>query len=354
MKVLITSPSLDETDNISGIASVLRGVIERSSAQFVHFVAGRKDGERINAGWTLRQFALPVRFLRCVLKEKPDVLHINTSIVPLAIFRDVALAAVARSLGRPILLHVHGGPFVVDGLGNFAAAAAAKMLLQMADVIIVLSEIEKDSLSKHSAQLDVRVLPNAIPIEEIPQIERTGNAKTIVFLGRLHESKGLNEIIKICTSLVDQRVDFRFACYGTGPQEKEFVSGMAAILGSKFHFGGVVTGPEKWQALANADIFLLPSKYEGLPISLLEAMAAGCVPVISATGSVPTVVEDGVNGFLINPDQISEIVEKLKILLSDESDLKWLSRNARSTVSERFDIDSYVEKLDGVYAEMVS
>ncbi len=354
MKVLITSPSLNEVDNISGIASMLRGVIERSKAQFVHFAAGRKDGERFNADWILRQFAVPFRFLRSVIKEKPDIVHINTSIVPLAIFRDVALAAVARFKGRPILLHIHGGPFVAGGLGSYAVAAAAKKLLRMVDVIIVLSEIEKASLLKHSADLNIRVLPNAIPTDEIPQFERTDNEKTIIFLGRLHESKGLNEIAEICTALIDQRIDFRFTCYGTGPQQDEFTSRMASVLGDKFQFGGLVTGMEKWRALANADIFLLPSKYEGLPIALLEAMAVGCVPVISATGSVPTVVEDGANGFLIEPDQTADIVDKLKILLSNENELKRLSHNARSTVSERFDIDNYVEKLDKIYAEIVS
>ena len=69
---------------------------------------------------------------------------------------------------------------------------------------------------------------------------------------------------------------------------------------------------------------------------------------------MPTVVEDGANGFLIKPEQISDIVNKLKLLLSNESDLKRLSQNARSTVSERFDIDKYVEKLDKIYAEIVS
>lgn len=354
MKVLITSPSLDETENVSGIASVLRGVIERSEAQFVHFAAGRKDNERFNASWIVRQLALPFKFLRRVRREKPDIVHINTSIVPLAVFRDVALAFVAHSLGRPILLHVHGGPFVVEGLGNFAAAAAAKKLLRLADVIIVLSEIEKESLLNHSADLNIRVLANAIPIDAIPQFDRTNKEKTIIFLGRLHESKGLDEIVGICTALIDQHIDFRFTCYGTGPQQDEFTSRMASVLGGKFHFGGVVTGTEKWRALANADIFLLPSKYEGLPIALLEAMAAGCVPVISETGSVPTVVEDGANGFLIKPDQISGIVEKLKILLSNDSELKRLSQNARSTISERFDIDNYVEKLDKMYAEIFS
>ena len=264
MKVLITSPSLDENDNVSGIASVLRGLIERSSAQFVHFVAGRKDGDNFNISWIVRQTAIPVRFLRSIRREKPDVVHINTSLVPLAIFRDLALAAAARTARSRVLLHIHGGPFVAQGLGNFMTAAAARILLRIADRIVVLSEVEKASLLNHLPNLDIRVLPNAIPIDEIPEFERNKKEKTIVFLGRLHESKGLNEIVEVCKELRAQSIDFRFACFGTGPRQEAFTSEMASLLGEKFHFGGVVAGAEKWQALGNADIFLLPSKYEGL------------------------------------------------------------------------------------------
>ena len=81
-------------------------------------------------------------------------------------------------------------------------------------------------------------------------------------------------------------------------------------------------------------------------------MAAGCVPVISATGSVPTVVEDGVNGFLIEPGNIPDIVEKLKNLLANESEMKRLSQNARSTVRDRFNIRDYVESLDDIYSQV--
>ncbi|MEO7673048.1 MAG: glycosyltransferase family 4 protein [Pyrinomonadaceae bacterium] len=354
MKVLITSPSLDEKDNVSGIASVIRGVIERSGSQFVLFAAGRKDGERLNATWLLRQFALPFGILRRIRNEKPDIVHINTSMVPMAVFRDLALAAVARSAGCPILLHIHGGPFVTRGLGNFATAAAAKMLLRISDLIVVLSEVEKESLLKYLPNVQIRVLPNAIPIDAIPEFERLQNGRTIIFLGRLHESKGLREIVQICKRLLEQGADFRFTCYGTGPEQEKFTSDMTAVLGDKFHFGGVVTGAEKWRALRNADIFLLPSRYEGLPIALLEAMAAGCVPVISATGSVSTVVDDGVNGFLIEPDAISDIAEKVSHLLTDHGDLKRMSENARATVRTRFSLKDYVEKLDAIYAALLN
>ena len=121
---------------------------------------------------------------------------------------------------------------------------------------------------------------------------------------------------------------------------------MLDVLGDDFYYGGVVTGADKWRVLAENDVFLLPSKYEGLPMALLEAMAAGCVPVVSNVGSIATVVEDGVNGVFVNEN---DVAERLDDLLSGRFDLAEMSGRATATIRERFDIRDYVEKLTRIY-----
>jgi glycosyltransferase involved in cell wall biosynthesis len=83
-------------------------------------------------------------------------------------------------------------------------------------------------------------------------------------------------------------------------------------------------------------------------MALLEAMAAGCVPVVSNVGSIGTVVEDGVNGVFVNE---TDVAERLGDLLSGSFDLAGMSGRARATIRERFDIKDYVERLDGIYKE---
>jgi glycosyltransferase involved in cell wall biosynthesis len=207
--------------------------------------------------------------------------------------------------------------------------------------------LEKQAILERLPGLDIEVLPNAVPVDEIPERPERAGPKSILYIGRLDEKKGLNEIVGACKLLKEEGLEFRFNCYGTGPEGREFIDRMLEALGEDFYYGGVMTGAEKWRVLAENDIFLLPSRYEGLPMALLEAMAAGCVPVVSDVGSVSTVVEDGVNGYLVEPGNAAQVAERLRVLLSE--DLAEMSEKARETIKDRFDIVDYVGKLEAIY-----
>ena len=351
MKVLITAPSLDQNDNVSGISTMIAGIIENTGCEFVHFTAGRKDGGKFDLNWLIRQLKLPFLFRAAIARSKPDVVHINTAFEPRAIIRDLALA---KSVGkRPIVLHIHGGRFVMQDFENSTLASVADKLLRAASRIIVLSDIERDSILKRTPGLDISVLPNAVTTKQFPDTERPWGMKNVIYLGRLEEAKGLSEMVESCRVLAGQGFKFKFSCYGTGPDEAEFIRRMNGVMGDNFQFGGVISGADKLHALNSADIFLMPSRFEGLPLSLLEAMAAGCVPIVSNRGSIPTVVEDGRNGFLVEPGDITQIVGKLKFLLSEgEAGWNQLRQAARQTVIQGYDLAQYSQKLKALYADV--
>lgn len=354
MKILITAPSLDEAENVSGISTLVREIAARGRSEFSHFIAGRKDGDKAGVGWFFRQLILPARFLRRIRREKPDLVHINTAFVPLSILRDAALTFAAKIAGVPVLLHPNGGRFLIEDFNNkFLESVAAKML-QAASKVLVLSEFEKENLVRRWKNLDIGILPNAIAVDKVPPVEKNfSTEKTVIFFGRIHESKGLGEIIEACRILKKENFRFRFDCFGTGPKKDFFIAEMKRVLGEKFRYGGVVSGNKKWLALAESDIFLLPSRYgEGLPLAMLEAMAAGCAVVVSEIASIGAVVRDGENGFLVEPQNVSQIVSKLKLLLSDKADWEGLRRNARKTVEENFNLKDYIKKLEDIYAEI--
>lgn len=355
MKVLITAPSLDENKNVSGISTLVRQIVERGQAKFYHFEAGRRDGEKINAQWISSQILLVPRFLNLIHREKIDLVHINTALVPLSIVRDAALVFAARMLKLPILLHLHGGRFLMEDFDSKVLAKMTEKMLRGADKILVLSEHEKESISRRWENLNVEVLPNAISTDEIPNIEKiASDEKTIIFLGRLHESKGLHEIIEACRILKNEGFSFQFRCFGAGALKDFFTAEMSNILGDKFYYGGVISGAEKWQQLGTSDIFLLPSRYgEGLPMAMLEAMAAGCIVIAADVASVRAVIKDGENGFMVEPYNAAQVADKLKFLLSDHrADFETLRQTARTTVKENFAFPDYIKKLENIYTEI--
>jgi glycosyltransferase involved in cell wall biosynthesis len=351
MKVLITSPSLDEQKNVSGISTMISSIIDGVNCEFVHFSAGRRDGAGFDLSWLRTQALLPFVFRRAISANKPDVIHLNTSFEPRSIVRDLVLAKAGRQ--RPVVLHVHGGRFVMADFENSALASLADRLLRTVSRVIVLSGPEAENILKRTPGLDISVVPNAVSSERFSYAERSWGEKTIVYLGRLDEAKGLSEMVESCRQLTAQGFKFNFACYGTGRDQDEFIRRMTSVLGDRFHFGGVIRGVEKVEALRSADVFLMPSRYEGLPLALLEAMACGCVPVVSDRGSIPTVVDDGRNGFLVDPGDITQIVGKLKFLLS-EGEPGWdlLRRAARQTIIDGYGLSQYSAKLETIYTEV--
>lgn len=354
MNIVITAPSLDEHKNVSGISTIVRQIITYSSHRFAHFQAGREDGEPANALWLLKQALLPFRFALCILREKADLVHINTALTDLSIWRDAALAKAARMTGRPIVLFVHGGKYLLNPIEDTRLAAATESMFRAAGIVVVYSDLEKREVARRWKNLDVRVLPNAVPLRDGPIAVRGNPEPVIIFFGRLHESKGLNEMVKAFARLKADGFDFHFNCFGDGPMKNEFIVRMTETLGKRFHYGGVLRSSQKFSELDTADIFLLPSIYgEGLPMAILEAMAAGCVVVASEMASVAAVIMDGDNGYLVEPGNVEQLVSRLKMILSSRPDWKPVQAAAVETVRTGFAIEGYIERLEAIYAEAV-
>ncbi|HEX9959995.1 MAG TPA: glycosyltransferase family 4 protein [Pyrinomonadaceae bacterium] len=352
VKVLITAPSLDEKQNVSGISTVARQIIERGTFEYRHFEAGRRDGERAGADWIWKQIVSVPRFRRAA--SGVDIVHFNTNFNPLAVARDAVYAAAARSAKIPFVMHVHGGRYLAEEFQSGALKKIAEKMLRAADAVIVLSELEKKIIENRWQNLRVSVLENAVAVEEAIVAERKSVGKTLIFLGRMHESKGLDEIVEACRILKNENFEFRFEAFGAGERKEFFVSEMTKILGEKFRYGGVASGAEKWRELAKADVFLLPSRYgEGLPVALLEAMAAGCVAIVSEMASTGAVVSDGENGFLIEPRSVAQLLEKLRLALSGRIDLEIIGKNARETIKAKFDLNDYIKRLENIYREVL-
>lgn len=352
LKILITAPSLDESKNVSGISSVVRQIVAHGNFDYKHFSAGKKDGEKQNARWIFKQTILPFDFFQTIKREKIDVVHINTALNPLSILRDFALVKAANFARIPVLLHIHGGKFLAQEFDNNFLKKVTGKMLRAADEILVLSRLEKEIIEARLQNPEIKYLENAVPVEDVTATGKIENS--IIFLGRLHESKGLHEIIEAVRTLKNEKIDFTFRAFGAGDLQDFFVPEMKKTLGDKFYFGGVIAGKAKQNELAQSDIFVLPSRYgEGLPMALLEAMAAKNIVVVSEMASIGAVVKDNVNGFLVEPKNVLQLTAALRKILLNKIDEETIRKNARETIKANFNLQNYIEKLENIYETIV-
>ncbi len=357
MKVLITSPSLDARRNVNGISAVVMAILGRSRHRYAHYVLGRRDDQREGAGWVLGLLAQLLRFPFFARRERVQLLHQNLPFDTKGILRESVVMAWARLLRIPVLVHVHGGALLMTGCQNRWLRKVAHWMLSQAQVVVVLSEHERDAMHQHfGAKIAVEVLPNAVEVPPTSPEHRSrpGGLPTLLFIGRLHESKGLHDLVD-ALALIDQQHRPHFVVCGAGPLETWLVARCTALLGDGFSFLGVVAGDAKWRAYAESDIFVLPSRYgEGLPMALLEAMACGLVPVVTDDASMKVVVQDGVNGLRVAKHDPADIARQLQALCGDAALRRRLAGAARATAKTSYSLGPYLQRLDELYGRCVA
>jgi glycosyltransferase involved in cell wall biosynthesis len=284
------------------------------------------------------------------------IAHIHTC-SGLSYFLDGTLLLLARVRGVPVVLHVHGANFdkfldALPGVGRWLA----RWLARRAARIVVLSEEWRANLAQRLPGAHLAVIVNGVPIPEArTQAPDDDGATSILFLGNLGKRKGVWDLLEAAEQLPDTA---RLILVG-GEEEpgiaKEFVAALGRRhLESKVEYAGPAFGAEKHQWLARARIFVLPSYAEGLPISLLEAMAAGLPVVVTPVGGIPTVIRDGEEGLLVQPGDVAGLASALNRLLEDAGLRQRLGNAARARCTERFGIENvaraYLDLYRGILA----
>jgi glycosyltransferase involved in cell wall biosynthesis len=252
----------------------------------------------------------------------------------------------------PILLHVHGGHMLMKPPKKGSAFDyMIRYMLKKSKINIVLSSIEQQKL-RDNFGADAAILPNTVPPPPLPFRKRTFNKKIkFIFLGRLVREKGIYLLVDAFRALGSGYDKFNFTIYGAGPEKDQWLSHLQTINGLEFTYAGITKGADKWKALDDADVFLLPSLFgEGMPIAMLEAMQSGCVPVVSDDASIGTVVKDGSNGLIVAKGDTAKLIETINRIISNQLDLPSLSQKAMETIENEYNISGYVRKLAGYYS----
>jgi glycosyltransferase involved in cell wall biosynthesis len=351
MNILITAPSLDSAKNVSGIGTIVNSIIQHNMEHhYFHYLLGRPDKPLNKLLWFLQLAKQLVLFPLALKRNKVELVHQNLPFDAKGVLREYVINFWCNLMGIPVVLHVHGGLFMSEGTKNIFFRKLSISLFQKSKNVIVLSEIERNVLKENFAYPSAIVLPNSIDVSmfsdtSIRQIE---DKPSLLFLGRIEKNKGINELIEALKRLKND-FQFRFILCGTGALLQYFIEECNKNFGSDFEYKGVVSGEEKNVIIKQSDLFILPSYFEGLPMSLLETMAGGVVPIVTNVGSMKEIIKHGVNGLHIEKQNSNDLYEKLKYILSNPNQYQKLSINAKSTIRENYDIENYIVKLNKIY-----
>lgn len=354
MKVIINSPSLNPQENVSGISSVTQFIISNNKeVDYIHFEIGRKDAENQGSISRIKRILRNKKeWEKLLMKNRDAVVHYNIPLMKAAIIRDYMMLKVAHKLNMPIVLHVHGGVYIKERNRPWLIKKLLNNIFKWSKHVIVLGDEEKNILEEDFCLKDVVSLPNCIDLSVAKEFNRDITSKEtldILYLGRIEPNKGIDYIFEACKTLKYQNVDFCLHFAGKEEREGEYIPKFKDALGDNFIYHGIVSGDKKTDVLKKCDIFLLPSFYEGLPMSLLETMSFGQVPIVTPVGSIPTVVKDKINGIFIGVKNCEDIIIAIKELKNNTNLFSIMSRQAKETILNKFDDNKYINRLNILY-----
>jgi glycosyltransferase involved in cell wall biosynthesis len=228
-----------------------------------------------------------------------------------------------------------------------------KYIYKMADTITVLTSFDIDYYERYGA--NVYVMPNPCSFKPISNNSHN-RTKTILAVGNLdrYHHKGLDNLIELMVPIFNEYPDWRLKIAGAGDKGLEYLTKLAKennIL-DKIVFTGFITNVS--EVMNQSSIFILPSRFEGLPMVLLEAMSQGmaCIAYDCKTGP-SDIIENNINGLLIRDQNISEMQNGLKKLLSYEELRKKLSVQGVKSL-DKYHINAVTERYEVLFNKIVN
>ena len=331
---------------VATVVSLLRqnGLFEREGVCYVPTHAEGTRAAKLGAA-----FKGLLRTLTC-LARRPEVVHAHAASNG-SFVRKSVLLGLARASGCKTVFHLHGACF--DSFIERSSPLMRRWIrhtLERSSVVIALSSRWADYLKGFAPRAEVVVIPNSVPVP--PAGTQQAEPGRILFLGQLEPRKGIYELVEALALLKDRFPQARLAIGGQG--ELEEVKRRALGLGvlERVEELGWVTAQRKAEELARASIFCLPSHAEGLPMALLEAMAAGKAVVSTGVGGIPDALRDGDNGLMVEPGNVASLARALGQLLGDDQERRRLGARARATIEQEFESGVVIGQISAVYKQL--
>lgn len=359
-RVAVFSPCLDAVSGVSTHARLLMASPLADRYCLLHFQVGSEGRSEGRMARLVRLAAGPFQLARFLLSQRIAIVHLNTSMDPRAYWRDLVFLAVARLLRRKVLNQIHGGALPAQFIaGSSWRRATLRWFAGHSNTVVVLSRQELAAWRAFAPGVRIEHIPNAIRIEAFrPAAPRIDDSRPLrlVYVGRIVREKGLFQALEAFAVLRRAGRAVRFEVAGCGRDEAA-VHDHARRLGieSAVRFLGPVFGQAKADLWRRGDVFVLPTfSAEGLPYALLEAMAAGCVPIVCAAGAIGEAVRHGREALIVPARDVGRLVDAIAQLDKDRGRLARMATQAQRRVSERYSLERLDQAFVHAYARLTA
>lgn len=261
-------------------------------------------------------FAYIQVIFRLLFDRNIALVHIHTC-SGMSFWRSAGFLRLSKAFGKKVILHMHGGRFK-DFYEESDSKEKMLGLIASADIFVVLSNPWRDwFISIGVCEKNIRVLNNmVIPPACVPERNNDG-VLALLFLGNVVKAKGIYDLLEVLADNAQRwkgKVVLKIGGEVAGDMLERTIRENA--LDDIVEYCGYATGHQKDELMSWCDVLVLPSYYEGLPMSILEAMSWFRPVIASRVGGIPSVVHDGENGILTEPGNKESIASAVESFLS--------------------------------------
>jgi len=258
----------------------------------------------------------------------------------------------------PVFFTVHGTGIEAWDQMQRGVGGKLKLFLEKAllfkmryDKVVSVSE---DFLQYPNINNDIQVIHNGVDINLFDQMNQKKNPIfTLLFVGRLHSQKGLTYLLRAIKSVVERGVKLRLHIIGNGDEKQDLLEEVKRLgIGSYVRFFGKVFGNDLIREYKASHAFILPSIYEGQPLTILEAWAAKLPVVATRVGGIPNIVDDGVDGFLVDPRNEKDLAAAILRCMS--ADHLSMGERGYQKVKEKFSWDKTASAFFDLYFHVLN
>lgn len=342
-KVLYIGPDIKGK---GGISSVLASY-EKMIPEF-HYLSSNSRKGTIMGLFALMKLMLLLPYF-CYLKGI-KIVHIHGASRK-SFVRKSIIIRFAKLMRRKVIFHCHGGEFK----SYVAEIGESKVLnvLSKCDAIVVLSQKWVDYFKGDLGLKNVFVINNIVePAQLFDENLKPTKELKLLFLGAICDNKGIFDLLDV---IATNKTEFigRIKLYIGGNGEVERLQSVISQkqLAEIVEYVGWVTGEDKNRLLKDSDILMLPSYIEGLPITLLEAMAYAKPSITTNVGGIPEIIESGKNGVIITPGDKDALYDAIRLFVDNPKLIAEYGAEGLNRVVD-FYPESVKNQLENLYKQL--